>query len=80
MESRRHSLRFERFLFARQFAATVDLVIYPGESHGFGSRLQTRNGQDALARTIAFLRKELAVPRTVYQPRAKCGINRKKGS
>jgi carboxymethylenebutenolidase len=47
--------------FARQFGAPVDLVIYPGESHGFGSRLQTADGADALTRTIAFLRKELDV-------------------
>jgi carboxymethylenebutenolidase len=47
--------------FAQQFGAKVDLVIYPGESHGFGSRLQTADGADALARTIAFLRQELDV-------------------
>lgn len=47
--------------FAEQFGAKVDLVIYPGEGHGFGSRLQTPNGADGLKRTIAFLRKELAV-------------------
>ena len=45
--------------FAQQFGAPVDLVIYPGESHGFGSRLQSTDGADALTRTIAFLRKEL---------------------
>jgi carboxymethylenebutenolidase len=47
--------------FARQFGAKVDLVIYPGESHGFGSRLGTADGADALTRTVAFLRKELDV-------------------
>jgi carboxymethylenebutenolidase len=47
--------------FAQERGAKVDLVIYPGESHGFGSRLATKNGADALARTIAFLRKELEV-------------------
>jgi hypothetical protein len=36
-------------------------VIYPGESHGFGSRLESANGADALKRSIAFLRKELDV-------------------
>ena len=45
--------------FARQFGAKVDLVIYPGESHGFGSRLSTRDGADALARTVTFLKSEL---------------------
>ena len=49
-------------MYAQQLGGNADLVIYPGESHGFGSRLQTKNGQDALTRTIAFLRKELAVP------------------
>jgi len=49
-------------MYAQQLGGKADLVIYPGESHGFGSRLQTKNGQDALARTTAFLRKELAVP------------------
>lgn len=47
--------------FAQQFGAPVALVIYPGESHGFGSRLQSADGADALTRTIAFLRKELDV-------------------
>jgi hypothetical protein len=35
------------------------LVIYPGESHGFGSRLNTKDGADALARTVTFLAGEL---------------------
>jgi carboxymethylenebutenolidase len=47
--------------FAQRFGAKVDLVIYPGESHGFGSRLQSADGADALTRTIAFLRQELDV-------------------
>jgi ribosomal protein L34 len=34
-------------------------VIYPGERHGFGARIDSANGADALARTIAFLRREL---------------------
>jgi carboxymethylenebutenolidase len=52
-----------RFLadMAHQFGAPADLVIYPGERHGFGSRLTTANGADALKRTIAFLRKQLDV-------------------
>ena len=45
--------------FAQQFGAKVDLVIYPGESHGFGSRLATKDGADALARTVTFLTQEL---------------------
>jgi carboxymethylenebutenolidase len=45
--------------FAGQFGAKVDLVIYPGESHGFGARLESADGADALTRTLAFLRKEL---------------------
>jgi carboxymethylenebutenolidase len=48
-------------MYAQQLGGKADLVIYPGESHGFGSRLETKNGQDALAQTTAFLRKELDV-------------------
>jgi carboxymethylenebutenolidase len=44
---------------AKKLGGTPELMIYPGERHGFGSRLQTANGVDALNRTIAFLRKEL---------------------
>ena len=44
---------------ARNLGGTAELVIYPGESHGFGSRLDTKNGADALARTLAFLGKAL---------------------
>jgi len=44
---------------ARKLGGAAELVIYPGERHGFGSRLQTDNGADALKRTIAFLRREL---------------------
>jgi len=47
---------------AKEFGTPAELVVYPGERHGFGSRLQTANGADALARTIAFLRRELIVP------------------
>jgi len=36
-----------------------ELVVYPGERHGFGSRIDGENGADALARTIAFLKREL---------------------
>ncbi len=45
--------------FARQFGGDPELVIYPGESHGFGSRLATKDGADALTRTVAFLKKQL---------------------
>jgi carboxymethylenebutenolidase len=44
---------------ARQLGGSADLVIYPGESHGFGSRLNTKDGADALTRTVTFLAKEL---------------------
>ena len=44
---------------ARAMGAVVDLVIYPGEVHGFGSNITSKNGADALARTIAFLTREL---------------------
>jgi carboxymethylenebutenolidase len=45
---------------AKGLGGPVDLVIYPGEKHGFGSNTMNKNGADALNRTIAFLRKELA--------------------
>lgn len=44
---------------AQRLGGTADLVIYPGERHGFGSRLNTKDGADALARTVMFLSKEL---------------------
>jgi carboxymethylenebutenolidase len=43
---------------AQDVGAKADLVIYPGEGHGFGPN-PIGNGADALKRTIAFLRKEL---------------------
>ncbi|MBX7199153.1 MAG: dienelactone hydrolase family protein [Rhodospirillaceae bacterium] len=46
---------------AEAIGAKVDLVIYPGETHGFGSNITGKNGKDALDRTVAFLRRELAV-------------------
>ena len=45
--------------FARQLGGTADLVIYPGAGHGFGSRLNTKDGADALVHSVAFLAKEL---------------------
>lgn len=36
-----------------------EMVTYPGERHGFGSRIDDANGADALARTIGFLKREL---------------------
>ena len=44
---------------AKDVGAKVDLVIYPGEGHGFGPTLDEKNGADALKRTLAFLKKEL---------------------
>ncbi len=46
---------------AKKLGAPADLVIYPGEVHGFGADLSKTNAQDALQRSIAFLRKELSV-------------------
>lgn len=46
---------------AEAAGAKIDLVIYPGEIHGFGSNITGRNGADALSRTTAFLRQQLAV-------------------
>jgi len=45
---------------AKLLGAKVDLVIYPGEMHGFGADTTKKNGADALSRTIAFLKKELS--------------------
>lgn len=44
---------------AKSLKGKPELVIYPGEKHGFGSRIDDQNGADALARTIAFLKREL---------------------
>lgn len=44
---------------AKALGAKVDLVIYPGESHGFGADFQKKNAVDALNRTATFLKKEL---------------------
>lgn len=46
---------------AEATGAKVDLVIYPGEAHGFGSNITGQNGGDALKRTVAFLQRQLAV-------------------
>jgi len=46
---------------AREQGGSAELVIYPDEVHGFGSSITSKNGSDALARTIAFLKRELAV-------------------
>lgn len=46
---------------AKKLGAPVDLVIYPGEMHGFGADFTKKTAQDALTRTISFLRKQLAV-------------------
>jgi carboxymethylenebutenolidase len=44
---------------AEALGAPVDLVIYPGEAHGFGSNITAKNGADALSRTVTFLQKQL---------------------
>jgi len=44
---------------AKLTGAKVDLVIYPGEMHGFGSDTTKKNGADALNRTVTFLKREL---------------------
>jgi carboxymethylenebutenolidase len=44
---------------AKQLGGRVDLVIYPGQSHGFGADFAKKDATDALNRTIAFLKKEL---------------------
>ena len=44
---------------AQEVGAKADLVIYPGEGHGFGPS-PDGNGADALKRTIAFLKRELS--------------------
>ena len=46
---------------AKSLKGKPELVVYPGEKHGFGSRIDGENGADALARTIAFLKRELDV-------------------
>jgi len=44
---------------AKQLGGKVELVIYPGQSHGFGADFAKKDATDALNRTIAFLKKEL---------------------
>ena len=46
---------------AKAVGAKVDLVIYPGESHGFGARWDDKNATDAFNRAAAFLKRELQV-------------------
>jgi len=45
---------------AESLGSKVDLVIYPGEGHGFGPDMTGKNGADALKRTLAFLKQLLA--------------------
>jgi carboxymethylenebutenolidase len=45
---------------AESLGAKADLVIYPGEGHGFGPEMTGKNGADALKRTLAFLKRELS--------------------
>ncbi len=44
---------------AKSLGGKPELEVYPGEKHGFGSRIDSENGADALARTIAFLKRKL---------------------
>jgi carboxymethylenebutenolidase len=44
---------------AKSLGGKVDLVIYPGEGHGFGAN-PGKNGADALDRTLTFLKRELS--------------------
>jgi carboxymethylenebutenolidase len=44
---------------AKKLGAPVEMVIYPGESHGFGADFAKKNATDALNRSIAFLKKQL---------------------
>jgi carboxymethylenebutenolidase len=44
---------------AKDLGGEAELVVYPGEKHGFGSDTAAKNGEDALKRTIAFLRAKL---------------------
>jgi carboxymethylenebutenolidase len=45
---------------AEMVGAKAELVIYPGEGHGFAPDMANKNGADALKRTVAFLKRELA--------------------
>jgi len=44
---------------AKSLGGPADLVIYPGESHGFGARWDDKNATDAFNRAVAFLTKQL---------------------
>src|SRR5215469_66289 len=41
---------------AKSLGGRADLVIYPGESHGFGARWDDKNATDAFNRAVAFLK------------------------
>lgn len=47
-------------VLANSLGAKVDFVVYEGEGHGFGPDIDGSSGGDAVERTIAFLKKELA--------------------
>lgn len=49
---------------AKKLGGEAELVVYPGGWHGFGPQWTTPDGSDALARTIAFLRRTLMTPGT----------------
>jgi carboxymethylenebutenolidase len=44
---------------AKAVGASVEMHIYPGESHGFGARFDKKDATDALQRTIGFLKTRL---------------------
>ena len=56
-----HPGHIRMFKEAKALGAKVDLVIYPGQSHGFGADWTKKDATDAFNRTVAFLKKELAV-------------------
>jgi carboxymethylenebutenolidase len=44
---------------AKALGGSAELVIYPGQSHGFGADWTKKDATDAFNRTVAFLKKEL---------------------
>ena len=43
----------------KELHAPVELVLFPGEGHGFGADTTTKHGADALKRTLTFLHQRL---------------------
>jgi carboxymethylenebutenolidase len=46
---------------AKALGGRAELVIYPGQSHGFAADWAKKDATDAFNRTVAFLKKELGV-------------------